>query len=155
MGFLSLSPLGPLSPEAQILFIVVLFVCMTLYQYKEVQKTGKMFGVYPVSATILFAPLYEEVIFRAGILSAFLALYSVPVAVVLSSVLFGLWHLKNIFWEGKTGVLKQMAYAALIAGPIFALATVWTGTIWLAVILHYINNIWSPISKTLWKRLRA
>ena len=152
MNFLVLKTIGFLSPSIQIAIIVVLFVLMTLYQYREVQKTGKMFFVYPVSVSILFAPLYEEIIFRGFMLSGFLNIYSITVAVVLSSFLFGLWHFKNIFWEGRMGVTKQMLYAGVIVGPIFALVTIWTGTIWVAVILHYINNLWAPISRKIFKK---
>ncbi len=152
MNFLALKSIGFLSPGMQIVSIVVLFVLMTLYQYREVQKTGKMFSVYPVSVSILFAPLYEEIIFRCFVLSGFLNIYSIAVSVILSSFLFGLWHLKNIFWEGRMGVIKQILYAGVIAGPIFALVTMWTGTIWIAVILHYINNLWAPISRKIFKK---
>jgi len=154
MNFFSLQTVGFLTPEAQIALIALFFVVTTLTQYIEVQKTGKMFSVYPVSVSILFAPLYEEIIFRGFVLSGFLNLYSPVIAVVLTSVLFGLWHLKNIFWEGKTGVLKQMAYAAIIVGPILGVVTLWSGTLWLAVILHYLNNLWAPISKRWYQKLR-
>ena len=154
MNFLALKPIGFLSPIVQIGIIAILFVLITLQQYSEVKKTGKMSLVYPVSVSILLAPLYEEIIFRGFVLSGFMNIYSSVMAVILTSFLFGLWHLKNIFWEGRMGVVKQMAYAGFIVGPILAVITLWSGTIWIAVILHYLNNLWAPISRKLFKRER-
>lgn len=147
MSYLALQPIGFLSPLLQIILIATLFVVTTVQQYFEVKKTGKMYSVYPVSVSILFVPIYEEVLFRGFMLIGLLSLYPVTEAIVLTSLLFGLWHLKNIFWESRKGLIGQIAYATLIFGPIAALITVWSGTIWLAVILHYLNNIWAPVSK--------
>lgn len=153
MDFLALKPISFLSPSLQIGILALLFVAMVLYQYRHSKKTGKMYSVYPVSVSPLLAPIYEEIIFRGFILFGLLTIYPLIHAAVISSLLFGLWHLKNIFWEGPAGVIKQMAYAGLIIGPILTAITIWSGTIWLAVIVHYLNNLWAPISKDLYSRL--
>jgi len=152
VDFFALKEIGFLSPGIQIALIAILFGIAVVQQYGPSRKTGKMYSVYPVSASPLLAPIFEEIIFRGIILTALLGLYSIPASIIVSSLLFGLWHLKNIFWEGKKGVIRQMAYAGLVIGPILAILTVWTGTIWLAVIVHYLNNIWSPLSKDLYKK---
>lgn len=154
MNYFSLQPLGFLSPLAQIVIITGLFILTTFYQYQQVKKTGKMYRVYPVSVTPVLAPIYEEIIFRGFLLLGLLNIFSVQVAFVISCLLFCLWHFKNIFWEEKR-VFSQMAYAGFIAGPIFAIATLWTGTIWLGVILHYLNNLWSPISLEIFHKLKS
>ena len=141
MNFFAFKTIGFLTPAVQIILITGLFVWTTLKQYREWQKTGKLFGVYPLGTSILFAAIIEEIIFRGFILSYFLSIYSVAIAVISSSVLFGLWHLKNIFWEGERGVIKQMLYAGVIFGPIAAALTIWSGSIWLAVIVHYAHNL--------------
>lgn len=151
MEFFALIPISFLSPLLQILLIAALFILLTLYQFQQVQKTGKMFSIYPPSVSILFAPLYEEVIFRGFVLWGLLSLYSVPIAILITSLLFGLWHLKNIFWDTRAGLTRQILYATLIIGPLLAILTVWSGSIWLAVIVHYLNNLWSPISKELFR----
>lgn len=155
MDFFTLQSVTFLSPGIQILLISILFSLTVLYQYWSSKKTGKMYGVYPVSVSPLLAPIYEEVIFRGFLLAGLLTIYSLTTAVIVSSLLFGLWHLKNIFWEGRKGVFKQMAYAGIVIGPILAMLTVWSGSIWLAVIVHYLNNLWSPISKDLYKKFVA
>ena len=141
MEFLGLKTTWLFTPEIQIILIVALFVITTWIQYREFKKTGKMYGKYPEGWAILFAPIYEEIIFRGFLLSYFIALWSVPVAVIVSSILFGIWHFKNIFWEGEKTVIKQMLYTSIVFGPTAALVTIWTGTIWLAVILHYAHNL--------------
>lgn len=155
MDFFTLQSVNFLSPGIQIFLIAALFSLTVLYQYWSSKKTGKMYSVYPVAVSPLLAPIYEEVIFRGFVLAALLSIYSLTTAVIVSSLLFGLWHLKNIFWEGKVGVIKQMAYAGFVIGPILAILTVWSGTIWLAVIVHYLNNLWSPISKDLYRKFIA
>lgn len=154
MDFLLVQPIGFLSPSMQIALIAGLFILTTFQQYAEVKRTGKMFDVYPVSVSPLFAPIYEEILFRGFILFGLLTLYSSAWALVVSSLLFGLWHLKNIFWETPRGLAGQMLYAGFIFGPIAAALTLWSGTIWLAVIIHYLNNLWGPISKRLFERFQ-
>jgi membrane protease YdiL (CAAX protease family) len=52
-----------------------------------------------------------------------------------------LWHLKNSKWQTKQETLKQVLYTTIIFGPLAAIVTVWTGTLWLAVIFHYAHNL--------------
>ena len=141
MNFFEFKTFGFLTPTVQIILIAGLFVLTVLSQYREVKSTGKIYGRYPLGWAIFFAPIYEEIIFRGFILFYFISIYSVTIAIIFSSFLFGLWHLKNIFWDGEKGVLKQMIYTGVIFGPIAAVVTIWSGTIWLAVIAHYTHNL--------------
>jgi len=147
MEYFALKSFWILTSEVQIALISVLFILTTILQHRYFQKTGKMFENYPASVSILFAPIYEEVLFRGFILYGLMNLYSTTTAIIVSSLLFGIWHFKNIFWVKKTNLIYQMAYTGLILGPVMALVTIWSGTIWPAVILHYINNLVSPLSK--------
>ncbi len=92
---------------------------------------------------ILFAPIYEEVIFRGWILGNLKKRFSVKWAIGISSVVFGLWHLKNLFYFDAPDVVYQMVYAGLLLGPVFGYIAVKTKTIWPGVILHYLNSIGS------------
>lgn len=151
--FLALKSIWILTLEVQLILISTLFVATTIFQYQYYKKTGKMYENYPVGVSILFAPIYEEVIFRGLILGGLLNFYSPTTAIVISSLLFGLWHFKNIFWETKKGLAYQMLYTGLIFGPIMALVTIWSGSIWLAVVLHYINNLVAPFSRRFVRRI--
>ncbi len=134
-----------LGVNAQIIAVASLFVIYTLLSYGNYKSTGKMWG-YPVSVSILFVPIYEELIFRVFILIGLTKLYSVRSSIIISSLLFGLWHLKNIFWLSTPELLYQMAYAAFLFGPVAAYLTLKTKNVWPAVIFHYLNNAIVPFS---------
>lgn len=131
--------------SAQIITVVALFVIYTALSYFEYQKTGTMWG-YPLRISILFVPIYEEIIFRGFTLAGLTKFYSARNSIIISSLLFGLWHLKNIFFIPTHDLISQMLYTAFIFGPIAAYITLKTKNVWLAVILHYLNNTIAPFS---------
>ncbi len=134
--------IGFISPLIQIVLVCILFVITIISQYKEYKQTGKTWGGhYPLKTSSFFAAIYDEVIFRGFIFAWLLNLYSLFWAIAISSLLFGLWHLKNIFYMSKKALIYQMSYTVIIFGPIAALITFYTGTIWLAVIVHFCNNL--------------
>ena len=126
-------------PLAQISLIACLYVLTTIGCYFEAGATGKLYG-YPISVSMLFVPIYEELIFRGILLKVFENRYGALKAIVLTSVLFGLWHLKNIFWLDLQQLFKQIVFTTFVFGPLTAWLTLKARTLWPAVILHYINN---------------
>jgi membrane protease YdiL (CAAX protease family) len=140
VNFLSLRQIWVLSPLAQIAIMVFFYIATGLTQLPLYKKTGKLFYDYPPHSFLIFAPIYEEIIFRGILLATFIPLYGIVWAIVLQSVLFGLWHLRSLLFMPPRRVAIQVLYTGVILGPIFALATLWTGTIWIAVILHFLNN---------------
>jgi membrane protease YdiL (CAAX protease family) len=88
---------GPFTPVAQMGILAALYVATTFIFARQVRLAGKMAGYGP-DVWILFVPMTEEIPFRGLILGALEIAYGPARAVVLSSILFGLWHLKNIFW---------------------------------------------------------
>lgn len=139
-GFLQMKPVGRIGPGMQVAVLALLYACTVLLGYAEYAARGTLWG-YPLSVSLLFAPLYEEVIFR-GILLPWL-LHRLPPgrATAVVSVLFGLWHLKNVFWLGPERVLAQMAYTGLVVSPLLCWVTLRTRSAWPAAILHYAHNI--------------
>ncbi|OHB17066.1 MAG: hypothetical protein A2734_01460 [Parcubacteria group bacterium RIFCSPHIGHO2_01_FULL_40_30] len=136
-----------ITPSFQILIVSILFTIYTLTAYLNYQDTGTMFG-YPLSISILFVPIYEEIIFRGFILLGLMKYYSWKKAIIISSLLFGLWHLKNIFFISQISqneLIYKMIYTAFIFGPIMAHITLKSKNIWIAVILHYLNNLLAPL----------
>src|SRR3989344_2126549 len=131
--------------SAQIIAIAVLFAIYTALSYFEYQKTGMMWG-YPLRISILFVPIYEELIFRGFILAGLTKFYSARNSIIISSLFFGLWHFKNIFFIPTHDLVSQMLYTAFIFGPIAAYLTLKTKNVWLAVIFHYLNNMIAPFS---------
>lgn len=139
-NILSLRHVGMLSPLTQIIIMALLYIITGFTQLPFYKKTGRLFYNYPPNSFLVFAPIYEEIIFRGVLLATFIPLYGVLWGIVLQSVLFGLWHLRSLLFMSPKRVAVQILYTGFILGPIFALITLWTGTIWIAVILHFINN---------------
>jgi hypothetical protein len=131
---------GPVGPALQMTVVAGLYVATTLLSARSVHLTGRMMGYAP-DVWILFVPITEEILFRGLILGALEIAYGSTRAVVISSAFFGLWHLKNIFWLTNYHLIHQILYTTLIFGPITAVIALKTRTVWLGVILHYLNNI--------------
>jgi membrane protease YdiL (CAAX protease family) len=134
---------GPVGPALQMTLVVGLYVATTLAFARSVRLTGKMLG-YDPEVWILFVPITEEILFRGFILGALEIAYGPVRALVISSLVFGLWHLKNVFWLTEYQLIHQMLYTTLVFGPITAALALKTRTIWPGVILHYLNNF--PVS---------
>lgn len=118
-------------PAVQIFVICALFTATTLLAHQS----------HSLTMAVLFAPIYEEIIFRWWIFGELRRHHSAVKSVVFTSLLFGLWHLKNIFHYDMVDCLYQMAYAAVIIGPLLAVVRLKTGSIWPGVIVHYLNNL--------------
>jgi membrane protease YdiL (CAAX protease family) len=77
---------------------------------------------------IIVPPIVEELLFRGMILQS-LRKYGDGFAVVVSSILFGLYHANFV----------QIVFA-FIAGLIMALVVIRTGSLWVSILIHFINN---------------
>ncbi len=145
MNFLPMISIGFFNPLMQIFVICLIFVAIVIVQYKIYKKIGTFSHNYPPHTLTLFAPIYEEVLFRGIFLSGLIYVYGMIPAIVITSILFGIWHIRSIFFMPVNKTIVQILYTGLILGPIFALITIYTGSIWLAVILHFLNNLLAPI----------
>ncbi len=84
------------------------------------------------SALSITAGICEEILFRGFLLWMATALVGLPMAVVLTSVLFGVAHL----YQGPVGGVKAAA-----VGLVMALLTVLSGSIWLPMVLHAVLDL--------------
>lgn len=131
-----------LSPLVQIALIVVLFLATVGFCYIEFIHGEKAFGRYPFVITVFLAAIYEELFFRGILFSYLKKHYSVILAIVYSSIVFGLRHAKNIFYDPNPWyILYQMAYTGLIFWPIMAYIYHKTDNIWICIILHFLHNL--------------
>ena len=137
---LELKKVGFLTPSFQIVFISACFLIYAAWNYFNFLQTHTLFG-YPVSVSLFFAPIYEEIIFRGFIFVGLQRIYSLKKSAIITCLLFSIWHFKNIFWLSPAQLIDQMLYAGFIIGPIFIYITVKTKSIWPGVMLHYANNI--------------
>lgn len=83
-------------------------------------------------AVVIMAPLFEELLFRGWVFNQIQRKLSVGLAVVLSGVLFGVYHL-NVF---------QGTFASIL-GIVLGLSLLWTNSIWIPITIHLVNNLLS------------
>ncbi len=90
-NYFKFSKIGVLTPTIQIVLLVFFFISTSILASASYQKTGLLFG-YPLFYYLeaLFAPVYEEIIFRGFVFSIFLKYSATKKAIIYSSVLFGL-----------------------------------------------------------------
>ena len=144
-SFFTLRKVYGLTPSAQIAIIVVLYITMIFAGFWMYRQTGQLFG-YPLAISLFFVPLYEEAIFRGFILQELLKYYSPKKAAAIECFLFAIWHLKNIFFLTPAMLITQILFAGLVFAPITTYITLKKKTIWLGVILHYLNNLLAGIN---------
>jgi len=89
----------------------------------------------------IFAAFMEEILYRGVLFGLVMLVFQNQwIALALTSLAFGGWHLKNIPWSGKKGAVKQFFYTTLYAGPLFSILRIVTGDIYLAVLVHYLMD---------------
>lgn len=94
--------------------------------------------------SVLAVSIWEEVLFRGLVYGAILWLGgNAALAVVGSSLLFGLFHLRNLWWADKRQVLVSCLYTGLIVGPLLGLIRLWSGDIYLCILAHFLQNFMS------------
>lgn len=82
----------------------------------------------------ILAPIWEELFFRGIVLRRLMMKWSAPVSIVLSSILFGLFHFNVV----------QIVYAFII-GLLLGFIYLRTGNIIIAMVLHSVSNFVSFI----------
>ncbi len=128
-----------------VITITILFIVQTVVQYKVFKTKGTLSHGYPVNTFLMFTPIYEEIIFRGVLFFGLITTFGVLGSAVINAILFGLWHIRSIFFMSQKKVVIQILYTTFIIGPICLYATYTTGNIWFAVVIHYINNILAQI----------
>jgi len=97
-----------------------------------------------VLTVAILAPLTEEVYFRGIVLGWMRRHWGMAWAVGLSSLLFGMMHLK---WATPGGTSGMVATAELVAmGVLLALVAVRTGSLWTSIITHAVNNLCAALA---------
>lgn len=111
------------------------------------------FALKPVSGpitylivTVLSICCYEEIIFRYALFCQLLHVNQrsqktqMIFGVVVSSLLFGLWHAQNMFYQSVPATLLQIL-SAIGIGFIYSTICLYTGTIWISIILHSLADL--------------
>lgn len=108
----------------------------TFGDYVPVGATTHSFSQYPLfffMANVLLAPFVEEKLYRGVTLDAFQQKYGVAIAIMLSSILFGLLHWLGGFW--------YMLITALVIGVPFAVIAIKRGNLYWVFSAHFSLNI--------------
>jgi len=132
---------GPVPAWCQVALVPLLFVATILLTHAEYLAKGTTFGFGGPGFNVLVAPLYEELVFRGWILGRLARARTATVGLVVSSLLFGLLHLRLIFWLDTPALVRTMIYAGLVLSPVLGWITLRCRSVWPAVILHYANNL--------------
>lgn len=107
------------------------FTDMQISQYEMFEEFLKregiiLFGLFHIAVV---PALCEEVLFRGYILHAFEKSWGIITAVVVSGLIFGLFHLQ----------LPNLLPLATL-GIMLALMTWFSGSLWPAIVAHFLNN---------------
>jgi len=128
--------------------LVSLYVLSIIYYMREYQLwTQVWWYMYDHSMSVIFAPIYEEVLFRWIILIGLLKIFKNKTQVIIWwGILFWIWHLKNFPFQSIWETVHQVVYTMLL-WFLFTWLALKYKTIWFGVMLHYVNNIFlHPVS---------
>ena len=100
----------------------------------EYMKILGNLDIYSIMTIVILAPLFEEVVFRGIILNDIKRRHNCLVAVIVSSVVFGLIHLNIV-----------QSISATLIGVILAYVFLATKSIWAVIFLHFLHNASSVV----------
>ena len=102
------------------------------YEMTRTENPTNVFGIIlSFVATAITPALVEEFAMRGAVMGS-LRKYGDSFAIITSALIFGLMH----------GNLVQIPFA-FILGLFFGFAVIKSGTIWTAIIIHFLNNLFS------------
>lgn len=135
--------LGFQGPDWRTLFRVMWFPLLTLLPLPILAwgigfPPGTAVGFLALN-TVLIA-LSEEWMFRGILLRAFLARFHLWPAVLITSILFGAFHVLNAFALGDVRMALAQSVAAMMTGMLLVALVLRTGSIWPAVVYHMAWN---------------
>ena len=100
----------------------------------------------PLVRIPLGTAVFEEVLFRSVLLAVAVRLWGLRRAVASTSILFGLWHVVPA-WESSSGsaaatvgVIGATVLITTVAGVLFAVLRVWSGSVLAPVLAHWATN---------------
>ncbi|MCX7884225.1 MAG: CPBP family intramembrane metalloprotease [Caloramator sp.] len=84
---------------------------------------------FSILSVVIIAPILEEIVFRGIILQGFLKNYSITKAIIITAVLFGLFH----------GNIVQTPLVILL-GIVLGVIYIKTGSLFMCIVGHVLNN---------------
>lgn len=119
----------------------LLYLLVPLLLWFTTRPAAKKHGITIFHTASLAVSYWEEVLFRGLIFGLMDYIWhNAAAAIIVSSVLFGVFHLRNLWWLEPKKVLVNCLYTGLFFGPLVALVRWWTGDIYLGVAIHAAHN---------------
>lgn len=94
--------------------------------------------VFFVAFNTFLVGVSEEVMFRGVLFRALLENSKVWTSIIITTILFGAVHVLNGFTTGEWGMAILQAFAAGMSGLIFIAIVIRTGSLWPAIIYHFL-----------------
>ncbi len=144
-----LDPLGNRRIAALLLIVPAFVVAINNFPFvsffsKDCGINATAFDILKYAFFCLCVGFFEEMAFRGCALMFFLkkrtkTKMGIFVSILLSSAIFGVVHLVNIFTSSPGAVLRQIGYSALI-GALCSVVLLATKNIWFCVLCHAVYN---------------
>ena len=99
-----------------------------LYEYLEEYLLNTSY-IFIFISTCIIAPIFEEILYRGVLLNGLLKKYNYKKAIIYSALIFGIAHMN----------LPQ-GVNAFFLGVIIGLAYYYTRSIYLCMVMHFVNN---------------
>lgn len=115
----------------------------------DAKVTGNAVEIVFFAIECVFVALFEELAFRGVLFLSILKNRNTTkglfISIVISSALFGLFHMVNLIYGASIGsVLLQVGYSTLV-GCMCAFVLIKTKSIWLSVLVHAVYNFCGQI----------
>ena len=107
----------------------------------EEQQAFRGVAIVVVFTTTLLIAFGEEVLFRGILLRGAMRRLSIPVSMLLSAVLFGLFHLVNGLAGQGIAETSQQVLFAIVVGFFLAPIALRIGNLWPLIIWHWFWNL--------------
>lgn len=100
----------------------------------------------PLVRIPLGTAVFEEVLFRSVLFALVMRLRGLRAALVVTSIVFGFWHIVPAWESGAgsaataVGAIAGVVFVTTVAGVLFALLRVWSGSVVAPVLAHWATN---------------
>lgn len=124
---------------AHLWHLLALLVPVLLWRLKLGEARKQHIVVYHNSS--MQVSYWEETLFRGIVWGLLLLVWNDALfALIVSSLLFGLFHLRNLWWASCKQVVFMCLYTGLVFGPVVGLIRWWSGDVYLAIAIHALHN---------------
>lgn len=132
------------------LLLVLLFLYSNLAGYQELRMKSGL-RLWQDYLTSLESGIGEETLCRFAILTLLMIIcrhskWKVPLVIFTSSLIFGLLHFINLIDQSWSLTVYQFCFTTIL-GIFFALIFLYTGRLWLVMVIHFVMDFVSSFSE--------